>query len=117
MHGRETLTALFADEATGERAMERLRALGVPEESMELHPTSEGDVLPGQHPAGLFAGSALLAPEAINAAPMRAGAVVVATGVPGEIVTAARRALAEDALEVDATVDTGPAEADERWDG
>lgn len=117
MHGRETLTALFADEATAERAMERLRALGVPEEAMELHPTSEGDVLPGQHPAGLFAGSALLTPEAMNAAPTRAGAVVVATGVPGEIVTEAKRALGDEALEVDATPDAGPAEADERWDG
>lgn len=117
MHGRETLTALFPDEATGERAMERLRALGVPDEAMELHPASEGDMMPGQHPTGLFGGSALLAPEAINAAPARSGVVVVATGVAGEIVSEARRALAQEAIEVDATPEPGAAEAGERWDG
>ena len=60
------LTALYADHASAERAAERLRAIGVPEHHIELHRSEEGDVVPGQHPAGdgLFGAlSGLLVPE------------------------------------------------------
>lgn len=117
MHGRETLTALYSDEVAAERAMERLRALGVPEESMELHPASEGDVLPGEQPTGLFALGSLLSGGSVGDGPGRSGVVLVATGVPGEIVNDARSVLQSEATEVEATPETSTAQADERWDG
>ena len=42
-----TLTALYSDHATAERAAERLRAIGVPEASLEIHPRGRG-----RHAAG-----------------------------------------------------------------
>jgi hypothetical protein len=41
---------------------------------------------------------------------------VVATGVPGELVTEARRILDAEASEVEESADP-PARPDERWDG
>lgn len=116
MHGRETLSALFPDEASGERAMERLRALGVPEESMELHPTNEGGVTPEGQVTVPFGLGGLLAPAMLPETPRPATVVVVATGVPGELVTEARRILDAEASEVEESADP-PARPDERWDG
>ena len=42
-----TLTALYSDHATAERAAERLRAIGVPEASLEIHPEAAGDMPAG----------------------------------------------------------------------
>lgn len=115
MHGRETLTALYPEEVAAERAMERLRALGVPEETMELHPTAEGDILPGEQPTGLFALGSLLSGGTDG--PAKPGVVLVATGVPGELVSDARSVLEAEATEVEATPESSTAEADQRWDG
>ena len=60
------LTALYADHAAAERAAERLRGAGVPEDGIELHRAAEGDVGPGEHRVGdgLFGAlSTLLVPE------------------------------------------------------
>jgi len=114
MHGRETLSALFPDEATAERAMERLRALGVPEDTMELHPMREGS-LPGG--TGVLGLGGLLTPAANDHAPRPEKVLVIATGVPGELVTEARRVLGAEGSEVEAVADPAPAETDERWDG
>jgi hypothetical protein len=43
--------------------------------------------------------------------------MVIATGVPGELVTEARRVLGAEGSEVEAVADPAPAETDERWDG
>ena len=103
------LTALYADHAAAERAAERLRAIGVPEHHIEMHRSDEGDVVPGQHvtSGGLFGAlSGLLVPESDLRGYERGLAggctVVVASHVPPDRVRAARQALDEDALEVDA---------------
>ena len=102
------LTALYADHATAERAAERLRAVGVPEDGIELHGAAEGDVDPGGHRAGdgLFGAlSTLLVPEsdlhAYERGLGRGGAVLIARDVPHERVSDAAAALEEDAVEID----------------
>ena len=93
-----TLTALYRDPSTAETAMERLRALGVPEKSMELHTSGAGDIAPGNAVAGgLFGLRDLLAPERLG----EGGAVLVALHVPEELVSEATEILEENALEVD----------------
>jgi hypothetical protein len=98
----QTLTALFNDPAAAEMAMERLRAIGIPERSLELHKATEGDVVPGNAPSGgLFAVGDLLNPGN-DARGLEAGVTVVtALHVPDELVAEARAILEEDAIEVD----------------
>ena len=114
------LTALYADHAAAERAAERLRAIGVPDRHIEMHRSDEGDVVPGQHvtSGGLFGAlSGLLVPKSDLRGYERGLAggctVVVASHVPPDRVRAARQALDQDALEVDAEREAMPAEADE----
>jgi hypothetical protein len=93
-----TLTALYSDPATAEAAMERLRAIGLPESSMELHRTGEGDIVPGAAPTGgLFGLRDILAPD--RAA--EGGAVLVALRVADELVSEAVDILEEEAVQVD----------------
>jgi hypothetical protein len=114
MTDTRTLTALYPDHATAERAAERLRAIGVPEHRIELHRAEEGDVAPGQHMSrgGLFGAlGGLLVPESDLSGYERALSggctVLVASHVPHEVARDARAALDEDALEVDATRERG----------
>ena len=112
----QALTALYADPATAERAMERLRAIGVPQDGIEMHRAGEGDVVPGNAPSGgLFGLRGLLAPSDLRGYELgvAGGTVVVASHVPPDRVRAARQALDQDALEVDAEREAMPAEADE----
>ena len=102
------LTALYADHAAAERAAERLRGAGVPEDGIELHRAAEGDVGPGEHRVGdgLFGAlSTLLVPEsdlhAYERGLGRGGAVLIARGVPHDRVHDAEAALDEDALDID----------------
>ena len=102
------LTALYPDHATAERAAERLRAVGVPEENIELHRSETGDVAPVGHltGGGLFGAlSGLLMPEpdvrAYQRELDRGRTVVVASHVPADLAAEAHAALDEDALEVD----------------
>ena len=102
------LTALYADPAAAERAAERLRGAGVPEDGIELHGAAEGDVDPGGHRVGdgLFGAlSTLLVPEsdlhAYERGLGRGGAVLIARDVPHERVSDAAAALEEDAVEID----------------
>jgi hypothetical protein len=98
----QTLTALYNDPATAETAMERLRAIGIPERSLEMHRAAEGDIAPGNAPSGgLFALGDLLG-NAGNADGIAAGGtVVMALHVPEALVAEAAGILDEDAIEVD----------------
>ena len=52
----QTLTAIYNDSASAEAAIERRRAIGIPERSLEMHRAADGDILPGSAPSGgLFA--------------------------------------------------------------
>lgn len=107
MDEAHTLTALYRERASAERAVERLHALGVPEHRISLQPGDGGDVLPGETMvAGGLLGSlqSLMEPE--SDAPAPSSTVLVANHVPAEQVASARAALAEEAVEVD---DVGPA--------
>lgn len=108
MADMHVLTALYADPAAAERAAERLRGAGVPEDGIELHGAAEGDVDPGGHRVGdgLFGAlSTLLVPEsdlhAYERGLGRGGAVLIARNVPHERVSDAAAALEEDAVEID----------------
>jgi hypothetical protein len=120
-----TLTALYNDHATAERAVERLRAVGVPEGSIEMHRADEGDIAPGNAPSGgLFAAmSELFMPEAERHGYMRGiergCTVVVASRVPEDLAAAALDVLDEEAAEVDEARDRGDAARARRaqaWD-
>jgi hypothetical protein len=103
-----TLTALFADRSTAERAVERLHAAGVPERCIEMHQADEGDFVSQDTASrGLFSLEQLVAPDDRAAEAMQRRTVVVATGVPGDLSGEARRILAEDALDVHADRATG----------
>jgi hypothetical protein len=102
------LTALYPDQSSAERAAERLRAIGVPEEHIEMHRSEEGDVAPGQHPTGdglfgAFAG--LLVPESdlrsYEHGLGRGCTVLIASQVPRDRARDAHAALDEGALEID----------------
>ena len=102
------LTALYPDQASAERAAERLHAIGVPEQHIEMHRSEEGDVVPGRHPSsdglfGAFAG--LLVPESdlrsYERGLGRGCTVLIASQVPRDRVRDAHAALDEDALEID----------------
>jgi hypothetical protein len=114
-----TLTALYNDHATAERAAERLRALGVPEGSIEMHRADEGDIAPGNAPSGgLFATmSELFMPDADRhgylAGIERGCTVVVAFRVPDDLAARALDMLDAEAAEVDQTRDAGPPAADD----
>ena len=96
-----TLTALYIDHATAERAVERLRAIGVPEESLELHRAEEGDVAPGNTPSGgLFALGDILQPGQTRGV-AAGGTVVVAADVPERVTAEALAILKEEAAEVE----------------
>ncbi len=99
-----TLTALYADHAAAERAAERLRAAGVPQQSIETHRATEGDVAPGNTRSGLFAVRDLLrtgfdAPGSGGAEAR--GTVVVASGLPEGLSADAAEILKEEATEVE----------------
>jgi hypothetical protein len=104
-HHTHILTALYPDDATAERAMERLRAAGLPDERMEMHHTEEGDIVPGQHASGGFFGAigGLFAPASSTRSYQELAhhTVVVASGVPHDMASTVRGILKEDALEVD----------------
>jgi len=98
----QTLTALYNDSATAEAAVERLRAIGIPEPSLEMHPAADGDLLPGNTASGgLFALGDILGtrggPDGIAAS----GTVVVAFHVPDDLVSEARGILKDGAIEVE----------------
>jgi hypothetical protein len=97
-----TFTALFTDAAAAETAMERLRAIGIPERSLEMHKANEGDVAPGNVPSGgLFAVGDLLNPGNDRQGLEAGSTVVVALHVPGELASQAKDILEEGAIEVD----------------
>lgn len=96
--GSRTLTALYNEASAAEVAMDRLRAIGLPEASLEVHPAGEGDVVPGNAPsAGLFGLRDLVAPQRSA----EGGTVLVALHVPDALVSEAVDILNEDAIEVD----------------
>jgi hypothetical protein len=108
-----TLTALFVDHSTAERAAERLRAIGIAEEALELHRASEGDVAPGNAPSGgLFGLVDLFMPDADRAGYGRGieggGTVLVALRVPEALVDEAVDILDEDAADVEKERDAEP---------
>jgi hypothetical protein len=108
-----TLTALFIDHSTAEIAAERLRAVGIPEESIEMHRASEGDIPPGDVPSGgLFGLADLFVPDADRAGYASGveggGTLLVALRVPEALVDAAVEALEEDSAEVDTERDPEP---------
>ncbi len=115
MENAHTLTALFRDAASAGRAAERLRAAGVTDCRIELHPADSGDVRPGEHvvEGGLLGSlTSLLTPEAGQppaagpAGPIgRTATVLIATSVPADRLGDARRALEDEAVEVDAVSD------------
>jgi hypothetical protein len=101
-----TITALFADRATAERAVERLHAAGVPEACIEIHRADDGGLYPRDTASrGLFAAEELVAPDENAEATMRGRTTVVTTGVPAELAGEARRVLAEEALDVESDRD------------
>lgn len=109
------LTALYPDHATAERAAERLRAVGVPQENIELHRSETGDVAPGGHltGGGLFGAlSGLLMPEpdvrTYQREFDRGSTVLVASHVAAELTDEAHAALNQDALELDDERDPSP---------
>lgn len=101
-----TITALFADRSTAERAVERLHAAGVPEACIELHQADDGGLYPRDTASrGLFAAEELVAPDENAEATMRGRTSVIAAGVPDELAGEARRVLADAALDVESDQD------------
>lgn len=99
-----TLTALFTDHASAERAAERRRAAGVPEAALETHRATEGDVAPGDTPSGLFAAGDLLRSELDTPGLGRgraAGTVLLASRVPDGVAAEAARIPKQEAAEVE----------------
>ena len=94
----QTLTALYNDPVTAEAAIERLRAIGIPEASLEMHPATDGDIAPGNAPSGGLFG---LGDQADERGIAGAGTVVVALHVPDDLVTEAAGILDKDAIEVE----------------
>ena len=98
----QTLTALYNDPVTAEAAIERLRAIGIPEASLEMHPATDGDIAPGNAPSGgLFGLGDPLGNQADERGIAGAGTVVVALHVPDDLVTEAAGILDKDAIEVE----------------
>jgi hypothetical protein len=94
-----TLTALFSDAATAERAAERLRAIGVSEDSLDLHPESAGDLPTGR--VGILDLVDPLLPREDGGERADARTVLVASRVDGDLSSEARSILHEEAIEVD----------------
>ena len=98
----QTLTALYNEPATAEVAIERLRAIGIPERSLEMHQATDGDIVPGNAPSGgLFTLGDILGSRADRDGIAGTGTVVVALRVPGDLVAKAVGILQEDAIEVE----------------
>ncbi len=96
----QTLTALYNEAATAEEAVERLRALGIPEQALEMHPAADGDILPGNAPSGgLFSIGDILGDRGEEGT--ASGTIVVAFRVPEDLVARATSILKEHAIEVD----------------
>ena len=82
--------------------IERLRAIGIPEASLEMHPATDGDIAPGNAPSGgLFGLGDPLGNQADERGIAGAGTVVVALHVPDDLVTEAAGILDKDAIEVE----------------
>jgi hypothetical protein len=113
-----TITAVFADRAIAERAIDRLRGVGIPDRCIEAHRAEEGEAQAEAGPAGgIFAAIS----EFFMPGPHRAGyageaehraTVVLATGISEELSARAIEVLDEDALDVHEERDPDPA-ADE----
>jgi hypothetical protein len=100
----QTLTALYTDEARAEMALERLRAMGLPERSLEMHHASDGDIEPGSAPSGgLFALGDILRNRGDEHGIAGNGTVVMAFDVPERLLSEALSILDEDAIEVEKT--------------
>ena len=98
----QTLTALYSDEARAEIALERLRGIGLPERSLEMHHASDGDIEPGAAPSGgLFALGDILRNRGDEHGIAATGTVVMAFDVPEGLVSEAIRILDTDAIEVE----------------
>jgi hypothetical protein len=98
----QTLTALYSDEARAETALERLRAIGLPERSLEMHHASDGDIEPGSAPSGgLFALGDILRNRGDEHGIAGHGTVVMAFDVPEKLVSEAMHILKADAIEVE----------------
>ncbi|MFO1143543.1 MAG: hypothetical protein U1E59_14400 [Amaricoccus sp.] len=96
-----TLTALFSDASSAERAADLLRGIGVPEASLEIHQAVAGDSLPGNAAgAGLFGVADPLLPSAAAGSDLPR-TVVVAMRVPDELTSQALAILREDAIDVE----------------
>jgi len=101
-----TLTALFSDPATAEQAAERLRAIGVPEASLDLHPETAADMPPSAG-IGLLDLADPLLPRAGTENLADARTVLVASRVPEELSAEAGSILRAESVEVDDERDTG----------
>jgi hypothetical protein len=95
-----TLTALFSDAATAEQAAERLRAIGIPEASLDVHPETAGD-LPLATGIGILDVADPLLPREGAAEVEDARTILVATAVPEDLHAEARSILRESAVEAD----------------
>jgi hypothetical protein len=96
-----TLTALYSDPGTAERAADLLRAIGVAEDALEIHPEADGG-MPAGGPIGILNIANPLMPRDDAAAEVEnARTVLVATRVSEELIAKARSILREEAVEVD----------------
>jgi hypothetical protein len=96
-----TLTALFSDPSTAEQAAERLRAIGVPEASLDVHPETTADMPPAAGVGILDLADPLLPRDGAAEAAADARTVLVATQVPGDLASEARSILRAESVEVD----------------
>jgi hypothetical protein len=96
-----TLTAVFADAPTAERAIERLRAAGVPAPSIESH-GADSETGDADEPAGgVFAGvSDFLMPAPQHAAAAERPTVVTARDLPEALAERAFEILEEKAVDL-----------------
>jgi hypothetical protein len=98
----QTLNALYSDEAKAELALDRLRAIGLPEGSLEMHRASDGDIQPGSAPSGgLFALGDILRNRGDEHGIAGQGTVLMAFNVPERLVSEAISILNRDAIEVE----------------
>ena len=92
-----TITAIFRQRDEAQRAVEQLRAAGVPGENIEIRPAE-----PGEGSAGVMGalGEFLMpqSPEDPAALPEHAGTVITATGLTGEL-SAEVHDILEDAVD------------------
>jgi hypothetical protein len=108
IHETRTFTALYRDHVTAERALERLRAAGVPEGALIVRRASETDRELASGGGGLFAAlGEFFMPEpdrhSYARGLERGGTVIVVTGIPAELGDTALDILDEDAVDIEAT--------------